>query len=61
MTEMMDRVAVIAGMALLVAGLLTWMVGSARERPMSLRWTVGPVAVGVILIGVGILGWAVAA
>lgn len=61
MTETMDRVAVIAGMALLVAGLLTWMVGSARERPMSLRWTVGPVAVGVLLIGVGILGWAVAA
>lgn len=57
----MNRVAVIAGMALLVAGLLTWMVGSARERPMSLRWTVGPVAAGVLLIGLGILGWAVAA
>ncbi len=58
---MLDRVAVIAGTVLLVAGLLTWMVVSARERPMSLRWTVGPVAVGVLLIGVGILGWAVAA
>ncbi len=58
---MMDRIAVIAGTVLLVAGLFTWMVGSARERPMSLRWTVGPVAVGVLLIGVGILGWAVAA
>lgn len=61
MTETTDRIAVIAGTVLLVAGLFTWVVASARERPMSLRWTVGPVAVGVLLIGLGILGWAVAA
>lgn len=57
----MDRVAVIAGTVLLAAGLVTWMVGSGLERPMSLRFTVIPVAVGVALVGLGILGWAVAA
>lgn len=57
----MDRIAVIAGTVLLAAGLLTWMVGSGLERPMSLRFTVIPVAAGVLLVGLGILGWAVAA
>ncbi len=57
----MDRFAVMAGTALLVIGFLTWMVGSGLNRPMSFRFTVAPVAVGVLLIGAGVLGWAVAA
>lgn len=61
MNTTMDRIAVIAGTVLLAAGLLTWMVRSGLERPMSLRLTVIPVAVGVLLVGLGILGWAVAA
>lgn len=46
------------GIACLVAGMLTWMVRSSLERPMSLRWTVGPVALGVLITGVGMLRWA---
>lgn len=57
----MNRLAVIAGTAFLIVGFLTWMVGSGMNRPMSFKFTVAPVAAGVVLIGVGILGWAVAA
>ena len=57
----MNRLAVISGTAFLIVGFLTWMVGSGMNRPMSLKFTVVPVAAGVLLIGAGILGWAVAA
>ncbi len=57
----MNRLAVIAGTAFLIVGFLTWMVGSGMDRPMSFKFTVAPVAVGVVLIGAGVLGWAVAA
>lgn len=57
----MDRLAVIAGMVLLALSLVTWMVLSGLNRPMSFRLTVAPVALGVLLVAVGILGWAVAA
>lgn len=57
----MNRVAVIAGTTLLALALVTWMVRSGLDRPMSLRLTVVPVALGVLLIAAGTLGWAVAA
>lgn len=57
----MNRLTVISGTAFLIVGFLTWMVGSGMNRPMSLKFTVVPVAAGVLLIGAGILGWAVAA
>lgn len=57
----MNRLAVIAGMALLALSLVTWMVLSGLNRPMSFRLTVAPVAIGVLLVAAGILGWAVAA
>ena len=57
----MNRLTVIAGTVLFAWSLVTWMVGSGRNRPLSLRLTVIPVALGVLLIAVGILGWAVAA
>ena len=57
----MSRLAVIAGTALLALSLVTWMVMSGLNRPMSFRLTVAPVALGVLLIAAGILGWAVAA
>ncbi len=57
----MNRIAVIAGTVLLALSLVTWMVLSGLNRPMSLRLTVAPVALGVLFIAVGIFGWAVAA
>ena len=57
----MNRLAVIAGTVLLALALVTWMVRSGLNRPMSVRLTVAPVALGVLLVMVGILGWAVAA
>lgn len=57
----MSRLAVMVGTALLAVALLTWMVLSGLNRPMSFRLTVAPVALGVLLIGAGILGWAIAA
>ncbi len=57
----MNRLAVVAGMALLALSLVTWMALSGLNRPMSFRLTVAPVALGVLLVAVGILGWAVAA
>lgn len=57
----MNRLAVIAGTALLALALVTWMVRSGLNRPMSFRLTVVPVALGVLLVAAGILGWAVAA
>lgn len=57
----MNRLAVITGTALLALSLVTWMVMSGLNRPMSFRLTVAPVALGVLLIAAGILGWAVAA
>ncbi len=57
----MNRIAVIAGTALFALALATWIVGSGLNRPMSFWLTVVPVALGVLLIAVGILGWAVAA
>ncbi len=57
----MNRLAVVAGIALLALSLVTWMALSGLNRPMSFRLTVAPVALGVLLVAVGILGWAVAA
>ena len=57
----MNRLATIAGTALLVLSLVTWMVTSGLNRPMSFRLTVAPVALGALLVAAGILGWAVAA
>ncbi len=57
----MNRLAVIAGTALLALALVTWMALSGLNRPMSFRLTVLPVALGVMLVAVGILGWAIAA
>lgn len=57
----MSRLTVIAGTVLFAWSLVTWMVGSGRNRPLSFRLTVIPVALGVLLIAAGILGWAVAA
>lgn len=61
MGDTMSRLAVIAGTALLALSLVTWMVMSGLDRPMSFRLTVAPVALGVLLVAAGILGWAVAA
>lgn len=57
----MSRLTVIAGTALLVLSLVTWMVLSGLNRPMSFRLTVAPVALGVLLVAAGVIGWAVAA
>jgi len=57
----MGRFVVVAGTALLVLGFLSWMIGSGLNRPMSFRFTVVPVALGVLLVAAGVLGWAVAA
>lgn len=61
MSDTVSRFAVFAGIALLILGFLTWMVGSGLNRPMSFRLTVAPVVLGVILVFAGILRWAVAA
>ncbi|TAK76848.1 MAG: hypothetical protein EPO16_06585 [Dehalococcoidia bacterium] len=61
MSDAMGRLAVVAGTALLVLALVTWIVRSGLDRPMSLRLTVLPVAAGVVLVAAGILRWAVAA
>ncbi|MBM4410325.1 MAG: hypothetical protein FJ037_03195 [Chloroflexi bacterium] len=61
MSDTVNRLVVIAGTALLALSLVTWMVLSGLNRPMSFRLTVAPVALGVVLVAVGILGWAVAA
>lgn len=57
----MSRLTVIAGTAFLVLSLVTWMVLSGLNRPMSFRLTVAPVALGVLLVAAGVIGWAVAA
>jgi len=61
MSDTMNRLAMIAGTGLLAFSLVTWIVLSGLNRPMSFRLTVAPVALGVLLVATGILGWAVAA
>ena len=57
----MNRLSVILGTAFLVLSVVAWMVRSGLNRPMSFPLTVLPVAVGVLLISVGVIAWAVAA
>lgn len=61
MDEVTARLLVVAGTGLFAAALVTWIVRSGLNRPMSFTLTVLPVALGVALIATGILAWAVAA
>ena len=61
MSDSMNRLSVILGTAFLVLSVVAWMVRSGLNRPMSFPLTVLPVAVGVLLISVGVIAWAVAA
>jgi hypothetical protein len=52
---------VVAGLALLIAGGLVWLVRSTLGRTLPIRVTGGLVVAGAALVATGVLAWAVAA
>jgi hypothetical protein len=52
---------VLAGLALFIGGGLVWFGLSTFNRPLPLRLAGGMIAGGAVLIGTGVLAWAVAA
>ncbi len=48
------------GLSLFIAGDFLWLVRNTFKRPMDMRLTGGLVAVGVLLMGGGLLAFAVA-